>query len=307
MTVSIASVTVAYNAARVLPRQMEALLRQTRSLQEIVVVDNSSTDGTAQLLAQRYPQVTVLRMSENLGAGGALEAGVGYSALRKRHDWIWTFDDDSVPDDNALESLLEGAESARKADDHVGIVAALPVHRESGTCYYPLLWCDGLVKPSAELRRQPIWFADLVIVSGCMVRREVVEEIGLPRADFFMDFIDFEYCLRARSHGYKIAVVTKSQIAHDIGTPKQIRLPGYSRLWLNQAPWREYYISRNITYAVWWLYPSHGTKRFVVRYLVRHAGGVLLFSSNKVACLKKLVQGFWDGRRANLGIRFRPT
>ncbi len=307
MNVSVASVTVAYNAARVLPRQMEALLRQTRSLQEIVVVDNASTDGTGQLLAERYPQVTVLRMSENVGAGGALEAGVGYSALRKRHDWIWTFDDDSVPDDDALEALLEGTESVRNADGEVGIVAPLPVHRESGTCYYPLLWRDGYLRPSTELLQQPIWFADLVIVSGCMVRREVVEEIGLPRADFFMDFIDFEYCLRARSHGYRIAVITRAKLAHEIGVAREVRLPGYSRLWSNQAPWREYYISRNLVYATWWLYPNSRTKWFVMGYLARHAGGVLLFGSSKLACLKKMVQGFSDGRKASLGIRFRPT
>jgi hypothetical protein len=83
-------------------------------------------------------------------------------------------------------------------------------------------------------------------------------------------------------------------------------LPGYSRAWPNHAPFREYYMSRNLAYAAWWLYPSLSTKRFVVSSLVRHAGGVLLFSSNKLACFKKMLQGFRDGCRANLGIRFRP-
>jgi glycosyltransferase involved in cell wall biosynthesis len=61
-TLSIASVTVAYNAAHILPRQIDALFRQTHPLQEIIVVDNASTDGTAAMLAKNYPQVTVLRM-----------------------------------------------------------------------------------------------------------------------------------------------------------------------------------------------------------------------------------------------------
>jgi len=246
-------------------------------------------------------------MPENLGHSGGLAAGVAYAALQKRHDWIWSFDDDSVPNKDALQALLEGAESFGDTASEIGIVASLPFHAESGTCYHPLLWRDGLVKPSAELMRQKIWFADLVIASGCMIRRELVEKIGLPRSDFFSDFDDFEFCLRARSHGYKIAVITRSQFAHDIGTPKQIRLPGYSRLWSDHAPWREYYIGRNITYTAWWLYPSRGTKRFVVGHLARHAAGVLLFNSRRLACLKKLIQGFWDGRRASLGIRFRPT
>jgi rhamnopyranosyl-N-acetylglucosaminyl-diphospho-decaprenol beta-1,3/1,4-galactofuranosyltransferase len=290
----------------VLPRQMEALHKQTHPLEEIIVVDNASTDGTAEMLAERFPRVTILRMPENVGAGGALEAGVGYAALQKRHDWVWMFDDDSVPDAEALQSLLGRTESTGGDDGWLGMVAPLPVHRETGTTYPPLLWRDGYVRPSPELLRQPVWFADLVIVSGCLVRREVVENIGLPRADFFMDFIDFEYCLRARFHGYTIAVVARSEFAHEIGTPRKIRLPGYSRLWADQPPWREYYIGRNLTYTVWWHYPRRRTKWFVVAYLARRAGGVLLFSSNKFACLKKMAQGFSDGRHAILGIRFLP-
>lgn len=66
MTVSVASVTTAYNAARMLPRQLDALLSQSVPLKEIIVVDNASTDRTVSLLAERYPQVTVLLMPENL-------------------------------------------------------------------------------------------------------------------------------------------------------------------------------------------------------------------------------------------------
>jgi len=52
-SLSIASVTLAYNAARILPRQMDALLRQSRPIDEIIVVDSGSTDGTGDLLAER--------------------------------------------------------------------------------------------------------------------------------------------------------------------------------------------------------------------------------------------------------------
>ena len=139
-----------------------------------------------------------------------------------------------------------------------------------------------------------------------MVRREVVEKIGLPRADFFIDFIDFEYCLRARQKGYKIAVITRSHLGHEIGSACKVEYFGESWIWSKHPAWREYYKSRNITFAAWWLYPSIRTKRFVIRQLVRHAGGVLLFGPNKFACLRKMAEGFWDGRRATLGVRFQP-
>ena len=108
MSLSVASVTVAYNAAEMLPQQIEALLLQARPVQEIIVVDNASTDGTGAMLAERYPQVTVLRMEENLGAAGAWAAGLSYAALNKKYDWVWTFDDDSVPPADSLARLLGG-------------------------------------------------------------------------------------------------------------------------------------------------------------------------------------------------------
>ena len=138
-----------------------------------------------------------------------------------------------------------------------------------------------------------------------MVRREVVEAIGLPRSDFFMDFVDYEYCLRARSLGYKIAVVTRAKLFHEIGEARTVRFLGRRSFWSDHRPFREYYMSRNLVYSAWWLYPGLQTKRSVLRHLARHALGVVLFGSHKLACLEKILQGFWDGRRARLGVRFQ--
>jgi GT2 family glycosyltransferase len=303
MSVSVASITVAYNAVNVLPRQIDALLQQSRPLREIVIVDNASTDSTAAMLAERYPQVTILRMSENLGQAGGWSVGLSYAAFRKQHDWIWSFDNDTIPEADTLETLLSGVDAL---GSEVGIAAPLPINGETATCYTPYLWRDGFVKPSEELLCQPMWFADLVIASGCLIRRDVVEKIGLPRSDFFIDLVDFEYCLRARSRGYKIAVISRAKLGHEIGNGRKVDLLGYKRLWINQPPFREYYVSRNLTYLAWWLQPNGATKRSVIRHIVSRMGGVALFSSRKLACLIRMVQGFHDGCRGRLGIRLRP-
>jgi GT2 family glycosyltransferase len=303
---SVASITIAYNSIGKLQPQIDALLDQIRPLQEIIVVDNASNDETGIFLAERYPQVTVLKMPENLGAAGAWSAGLQYALLEKRHDWAWTFDDDSIPAKNALDALLTGIEKLKTCSWKIGIVAALPFDRGTGMCYPPGLWQDGFVKPGADLVSQPVWLADLVIASGSLVRKEMVKEVGLPRADFFMDAFDFEYCLRARRYDYKIAVITDAKFTHEIGTNRQVRFLGRSRQWMNQAPWREYYISRNLTYLAWRLYPSRLTRRSIARYLAVHAVEILLFSSRKFTCLLRTVQGIRDGLHAVLGIRFRP-
>lgn len=305
MTCSVASVTVAYNSAHVLPRQIDALLRQSRPLDEIVVVDNASSDGTPELLARRYPRVKVIKMSENVGAGGAVASGMAYAAMERKHDWVWIFDDDSIPRDDTLESLLNGLDTYTGCDDGIGLAASLAVHPESGTYYKPLFWRDGFVAVPAGMLRHPVFFPDLVITSGCMVRREVVERIGVPRADFFMAFIDFEYCLRARKSGYKVAVVTGAKLDHEVGHARTIRLPGFPKVWPIHAPWHEYYMGRNLVYAAWHLYSNAKTKAFALRHLARHAVGVVLFSPDKIACLTKMAQGFADGRRGRLGVRFQ--
>lgn len=303
---SVASITTAYNAVRLLPRHIEALLRQKRPLQEIVIVDNGSTDGTAAMLAERFPQVTVLRMPRNLGAAGGWAEGLRYAALEKRHDWVWTFDDDSLPGEDTLEALLAGFHSIPPGQQ-AGMMVPLPINESTGIPYPPLLWDEGFVKPPDDLVRKPLWFADLAITSGSLVRSDVVRRIGLPRSDFFMDFFDFEYCLRMRSHGFLIVVVTRCRFAHEIGNARNIRLPGFNRLWPDYAPWREYYLSRNMVYAAWHLYPTRRTRGFVLTHLLRHAAGIVLFGRTRISSLRRMLQGAIDGRQGRLGIRFLPN
>jgi GT2 family glycosyltransferase len=303
---SVASVTTAYNGAHTLSRHIDALLEQSRPLQEIIVVDNASTDETRSVLAARYPQVTILCMTENLGTGGGLAAGLAYAAREKKYDWIWMFDQDSFPAPDALEIMLREAQRFQGNSSEIGMLAAFPVDQQMENSSSPWLWHNRFVKPPTEVLGRPIMFADLVITSGAMVRRAVVEKIGLPRTDFFIDFVDYEYCLRARSCGYKIAVVTRAKLYHEVGKARTMRFLGRRWFWSDHRPFREYYMSRNLAYSVWWLYSNLPAKGFVLLHLMRHAAGVLLFGSDKLDCLKKMVQGFSDGRKASLGVRFRP-
>jgi rhamnosyltransferase len=196
------------------------------------------------------------------------------------------------------------AEVAEKST--VGMLAPLPVHEETGVYYPPLLWRDGLVKPPKEVLQQLVWFADVAVASGCLVRRDVVEAVGLPREDFFMDYFDFEYCLRIRKHGYRIAVVNGCRFLHELGDTIVRRFGGYSHIWAKHAPWREYYMTRNLIYIGYRLYPTPKTKRFIILNLIRRTGAIMLFGAERIATIKKMIQGMIDGGRGRLGIRFLP-
>jgi GT2 family glycosyltransferase len=219
---SVATITVALNGANVLAEHLGALLSQSRPVQEIVVVDNGSTDRTLDILRQRFPRVTLLPMTENLGVGAGFSTGLEY-ARQNGHDWFWLFDQDSTPVPGALEVLMKALGTIDDFMDKVGILACLPVEPDSGFEYSGLLWRDRLVPVPPDLARQPVYFVDSVISSGSLIRREVVEKTGLPRQDFFIDYVDHEYNLRIRRAGFKIAVVRDSVMYHRIGHPRPIR------------------------------------------------------------------------------------
>lgn len=303
---SIASVTVAYNGAAVLRRHLDSLKQQSRQLDEIIVVDNASTDDTLHLLASEYPEVTVLQLPKNVGIGAGLAAGLTHAVSKKHHDWVWTFDQDSLPSPNALEHLLAGLNLLGDSEKSTAILAPVCTNSATGTSYPALSWQDGRFLPVPYSADQSLTFVDMVISSGSLMRGTAIAEAGPPRADFFMDFVDYELCLRFRHHGFCIAVVHNSTVDHAIGEPTAVSFLGRSRPWTDHAPWREYYMTRNEVFTIWTHRPKLVTKRFVFYRIGRHAFEILLFGKNKLGCLQMIWRGLRDGLAGRLGPRFLP-
>jgi rhamnosyltransferase len=305
-SLSIATVTVTYNPAKILSQQINALKAQTYPIAEFIVVDNASSDGTCEMLASRYPDVTLLPLSENVGVGGGYSAGLEYAALQRKYDWVWILDQDSVPHPNALAALLDPLASINEDTAKIGMLASSMAHSTTQLSYPGLVWNSGWKAPRREESTKPVWFADAVISSGSLVSRETVQTIGLPRADFFMDFVDFEYCLRLRRKGYLIAVVRDSLLEHSIGEPRLVQILGFRRAWADHVPWREYYLSRNYKFTINAYYPGLKSSVYVLGRLLRHALGITLFGARKAECLRMMWMGYQDGRAGRLGIRFTP-
>jgi rhamnosyltransferase len=299
--ISVASVTVSFNGAHIIERQLRALKRQSHRISEIIVVNNASTDGLPQLLAAKFPEVTVLNLKENGGVGGALSAGLDYAALKKKYDWVWLFDDDSLPADNALEMLLASLDHINGEANRLAILAPLWEDESTQMPVSGVFWQRGRIVTAPIKLNQPITLVDLVISSGTLIRREAIESVGLPRADFFMDFVDFEYCLRLRRNGYKIGLVRDSHFDHTVGEPTGNRLARIMG-WTDHAPWRRYYITRNEVYTIWQYYGTWRSKTFFLCRSLWVATILVLFGKQKLACFRMMWRGFLDGRAGRLGI-----
>jgi len=302
----VASITVTYNGAASIRRHLQSLRAQTHRLHEIVVVDNASSDDTRRLVADEFPEVTLVELGNNVGVAGGLAAGINYAVQKKQYDWIWTFDQDSVPAPDALEQLLTAFDDLSPDNDSVALLAPTCRHSSSGMSYPALSWLGSGFAPSELPTAHDVDFVDMVISSGSLIRSSVVDKVGLPREDFFIDFVDYEYCLRLRKYGFRIALVRDAVLEHSIGSPAMITFLGTEKSWADHASWREYYMARNEIFTIWQYRPFLATKFFVLRRLAQHALGILLFGSEKLACLTMICRGVIDGLTGRLGIRYLP-
>jgi GT2 family glycosyltransferase len=117
-------VIVNWNGREFLGPCLEALAQQTFRRFEVLVVDNGSTDGSAELVRTSHPDVTLLLAGENLGFAEGCNRGIE----RSRGEWVCMLNNDTIPDPRWLEALVE---AAREAGPDCGMLQSLMllVHR----------------------------------------------------------------------------------------------------------------------------------------------------------------------------------
>lgn len=305
MVEKIASVTVSRNGGEILCRHLDLLLQQSRPLDEVIVVDNASTDGTAALLASKYPSVSVIELATNEGVSGGYSAGLEY-ALGRKHDWVWMLDQDSQPLTNTVEKLLAASE-AFPVVAKLGLVAPLAVDAATGTPLSLFLWRNGQIEVPSPFGTEGVTLVDMVISSGSLIRSDVVKKVGLPRKDLFIDFVDYEHCLRLRRNGFLIAVVNQCVMPHTIGQPHAVNFLGRRMNWTTHRPWRDYYKVRNRAFVVWHQLPGFKAKIFVIRQFITQMVGSLLYDPEKITRMQFMWRGLRDGIQGRLGITVRPS
>ncbi len=205
MSVRVVAVVVTWNRRDLLVESLAALTAQTLAPVEIVVVDNASTDGTAELLSSDYPHLQVVHLSANTGGAGGFAAGIE-RALTSDPDLVWLLDDDTVPTATAAEHLVT-AWSTYPGPDRPRVLASRVV------------WTDGRDHPMNTPRTRPGVSADELRAAetvGCLPIRSAsfvsimcdaatVRERGLPVADYFLWNDDFEYSTRLIRGGVGLA------------------------------------------------------------------------------------------------------
>jgi GT2 family glycosyltransferase len=232
----IAAVVVTYNRKELLRKCLRNLLKQTYPIDEVIVIDNCSTDGTDQMIHSEFPQITHVMLIENIGGAGGFSEGMKI-AFESGYDWIWIMDDDALPELTALERLLN---FSSRADILVPVLVD-----STGKRYGAGLWRFGYIPISLEYNDVMIIPTEMFSFVGPLIRRKVIEHIGFPRKDFFIWADDLEWALRASMAGFAAYAVLDAVIFHDRGRQIMTRRLGKVYIRVLHPPWKYYYEMRN--------------------------------------------------------------
>lgn len=220
-------IIVNWNGKKFLKKCFSSLEKINYPNYEIILVDNGSTDGSVEYIKKNFPQVKIIQNKENLGFAEA--NNIGYQQAKGKYILLLNNDTEVTPD------FLNRLVTVLKSDEKIGVVqpkillSSQPSKIETVGSYltstgflYHFGWEKDAKKPKYNLR-QEIFSAR----GACMlIKKEVVEKVGLFDKDFFAYFEETDFCWRTWLAGYKIIYVPNSVICHKGGgTASRISLP----------------------------------------------------------------------------------
>ena len=296
-SVRVYAVVVSYRSdPQRLAAQFQRLLAQVEG---IVWVDNASPEGLQGLLDRWSEQhVHAIWLDSNQGIGAAQNRGIERAlALGASH--VLLMDDDSLPAADMVPHLLRTLTTRPQA----AAAGACHADPRRQTLRTPFSMVQG-----GRLRWLPcaddqVWEVDHVIASGCLIPASVLQAVGPMREDFFIDWVDTEWCLRARAQGYQIYGVCAAVLEHTLGD-NVVRVWG--REIPKHAPWRHYYQARNF---VLMLRSCPMTKASSLHMAFRQFKRFLVFSTlvpGRWQYFKMWVRGLVHGYQGKTGPRVRP-
>lgn len=238
-------IVVNWNGKHLLGECLDSLTAQRFADFEVIVVDNGSRDGSVEYIRERYPDIKVESLAENLGFAGGNNAGMRIASGK----YLALLNNDTKVDPAWLENLLNAAEASSLTIgmwackilfyDHPDIIDNV------GLLIYP----DGLGRGKGRLETDQGQYdqpGEALFPSGCagLYRKSMLDEIGLFDDEFFAYADDMDLGLRARLAGWGCVYVPSAKVYHK-----------YSSSSSAYSPLKAFLVERNRIWVLWKYYP----------------------------------------------------
>lgn len=233
---SLAIIIVNYNTRDVLRDCLGNLIRLNLSNTRIVVVDNASSDGSAEMVGEEFPTVKLIR-TKNGGLAAGYNLGLAEAGGVDYYLFLGT---DAFPKPGCIEGVLGFME----ADQGIGIATAklvlrngaldMDAHRGFPTPWTALTHFSGLGRVFSKSRIFSKYFmgwcdmeipheVDLCISHFMAVKKEVFDKVGRWDEDFFVYGEDVDFCWRVKQAGFKVYYLPQFECLHYKGVGVGIR------------------------------------------------------------------------------------
>jgi len=184
---------------------------------EVIVIDNASTDGSVEEF-QELVDIKLIVNKENLGYSKGNNVGIQY-AINNKADYVLILNNDTVVDPHFLSELVKIANSNEK----IGILGPKTYYAEPDNMIYyagaKINWYTGQPKHIGQKKIDDEQFnqiknVDFVAGSCMLIKREVIEKIGMLPTDYFLLWEDIDYSVKANRNGFELVYVPSSKIWH---------------------------------------------------------------------------------------------
>jgi len=275
----IAGVVVLYNPDDTVLENIKSYINQ---VEKLYIYDNSDVKNTALIEAlNRTGHCHYISFSKNEGIAKALNYSAEL-AISEGYDFLLTMDQDSIVPDRMIVRMLDSV------GEYVNIAIISPVH------------CNRYhTEKYSNSETEDILVA---FTSGNLVNLNAFEKIGKFKEEYFIDYVDIEYCLRIHEYKYRVVQVNNAKLIHNEGNLNQENFFGRIVYTYNHAPLRWYYKSRNFFYMT----KEYKKKfpEFFQRENKLHLNSIIkiiLYENEKLEKLKWIVKGVYDFEKGLTG------
>ena len=285
----VCAVVVTYNRLELLKQCVEALRGQSAGC-DILIVDNASTDGTAQWAAGQQ-DCRYRNTGSNLGGAGGFNRGMRW-AVEAGYAFVWVMDDDTLPEPQALEKLLE---ADRALGGNYGWLSSVALWTDGGECKMNRQKLKKSYYDYSPFLKYGLVQAEQATFVSLFLRSDVIRRFGLPITEFFIWGDDLEFTRRIAVRGkVPCFLAGQSRVVHATKNNEgsNVALDAPERIG------RYFYAFRNEAY----LYRQEGLKGRLYCFAKRGRDFLRIMKNGKprLPRLGVLVRGIWAG------MTFRP-
>jgi hypothetical protein len=223
-------IIVNWKVKDLLEKCLRSVFDQTKNISfEVFVVDNNSGDGSVEMVREKFPQVDLTASAENLG----FAKGNNLAIKKSRGKYILLLNPDTEILENALEKMVRfmdahpecGIAGCKLLNPDLSLQPSVRAFPDLASQVFILLKIHHLFPHSKAMYKylvqnfdyEKTQEVDQVMGAFMMIRREVIEKIGLMDETFWLWYEEVDFCKRAKDAGFKILYTPEAKIIHFFG------------------------------------------------------------------------------------------